>query len=74
MIRDQKIFRTGLRGAVFSLFLMVLLAPTGQAQVGLAPSISVQPSNQSVLVGGTASFQVVASSLTTMSGDGGGVL
>lgn len=43
-----------------------LLLPA-HAQLGLPPSITVHPSNQTVLVGGTATFQVVASSLTTMS-------
>ena len=56
-----------MKQAVFSLFLLGFFASEGRAQIGLAPNITVQPSNQTVLKGGTVSFVVVASSLTSMS-------
>ncbi len=60
-------FRRRLLGAAWALILFGLLLGRTHAQLGLPPSITVHPSNQTVLVGGTTSFQVVASSLTTMS-------
>ncbi len=56
-----------LKQAAFGLILFSFLVLEGSAQLGLPPDISVHPSNQTVLKGGTVSFAVVASSLTSMS-------
>jgi VCBS repeat-containing protein len=56
-----------LRGAVVVLFLLGALVPAARAQLGVIPSINVQPLGQSVQEGGTAVFTVEAFSLTTMS-------
>jgi VCBS repeat-containing protein len=56
-----------LRGAVVALFLLGALVPTARAQLGLIPSITVQPLGQTVQEGGTVVFTVEAFSLTTMS-------
>ena len=55
-----------LQKAGMCLFLFGLVASTSQAQVGPAPIIVVQPLDKVVLDGGTASFEVVAVSVTTL--------
>ncbi len=55
-----------LRGAVVALFLLGALVPIARAQLGIIPSIDVQPLDQSVKKGGTVTFTVEAFSLTTM--------
>ncbi len=55
-----------LKKAFSGLFLFGFLVSSGFAQVGTPPTISVQPLDQTVPSGGTATFQVAASSSTVM--------
>lgn len=63
----QSDWKEKLKKAVFGLFLVGFLASQGYAQIGLAPTITVQPSDQIVPIGATVVFQVGATSLTSMS-------
>ena len=63
----QSDWKEKLKRAVFGLFLVGFLASQGYAQIGLAPTITVQPSDQIVPIGATVVFQVGATSLTSMS-------
>jgi len=63
----MKIFRDKLRSIAGALILFGGLLLPAHAQLGLPPSITVQPVDQVVLGGDTVRFTVVASSLTTLS-------
>jgi hypothetical protein len=65
--RTTHSFQARLQIAVAALLCSVLLAFNGHAQVGLPPAITVQPSDQVVPNGGSATFEVRATSLTTLS-------
>ena len=64
--RTIHFFLIRLQIAAAVLFCSLLLSFNGHAQVGLPPAITVQPSDQVVPNGGSATFEVKASSLTTM--------
>jgi uncharacterized repeat protein (TIGR01451 family) len=63
----RKIIGGWLKNALLALLLSALAVAPAFAQVGGPPVITVQPSNQTVLIGDTALFSVVAVSGTTMS-------
>ncbi len=64
---NQHFFSRRLRRAVGALVLFGLLLGRAQAQLGLPPSITVQPLDQVALNGDTVQFSVTASSLTALS-------
>ena len=64
--RTTQFLRERLPSAVCAVLFLCLLAPEGYSQVGLPPVITAQPSDQAVPNGGSAAFEVKATSLTTM--------
>ena len=62
----KQVLSFGLQRAVCGAIFFGFLVSQSRAQLGLPPQISVQPTNQTVPVGGTATFSVKAYSLLPM--------